>query len=238
MAKEFTGVWIPKAIYQSQDLNPTDKLILADIFNLCENGGLFFKSNATIANEINISIRSVSRSIKKLTDLNYVSCTYDGRARVVILTRTLDTMTNSLDTSTSTIDKLTSQQSQSDSSAKPNSLNSIHNKEPLKEHFKKHISKEEVIYPFQEKDFKDTWKIWIEERRENSYKKYSLRAEQGALHNLQKISNNDYKTAITIINYSISHGWRGLFPISEREKRQRAPDISMEEAIKWADSIK
>jgi DNA-binding MarR family transcriptional regulator len=212
MAKEFTGVWIPKAIYQGQDLNPADKLILADIFNLCENGGLFFKSNATIANEINISIRSVSRSIKKLTDLNYVSCKYDGRTRVVILTSTLDTMTNSLDTSTSTIDKLTRQQSQSDSSAKPNSLNSIHSKEHFKEPFRKQQSKE-IVFPFEEKEFLDTWEIWIDERQENGIKNYTARGEQGALTNLAEISDYDYQTAIDIINESIINGWHGLFEL-------------------------
>ena len=205
MAKEFTGVWIPKAIYKSQDLNPTDKLILADIFNLCENGGLFFKSNETIANEINISIRSVSRSIKKITDLNFVSCKYDGRARVVILTSTLDTMT-------STLDNLTSQQSQSDSSATPNSLYSIHSKEPFKEPFRKQ-NRKEIVFPFEEKEFLDTWDIWIDERQEHGMNEYTARGEQGALTNLAEISDYDYQTAIDIINQSIIHGWNGLFEL-------------------------
>ena len=55
MAKQFTGVWIPKAIYQDDKLTPTDKLILADIFNLCADNGEYFKTNETISNEININ---------------------------------------------------------------------------------------------------------------------------------------------------------------------------------------
>ena len=41
--------------------------------------------------------------------------------------------------------------------------------------------KKEVIYPFQEKEFLEAWNIWIEERAANNYKKYTERAEQGAL---------------------------------------------------------
>ena len=89
MAKEFTGVWIPKAIYQDDKLSPTDKLILADIFNLCCEGGDYFKTNDTIAKEINISTPSVSRTIKKLTNLNYIKCEYNGRSRLIKMISTL-----------------------------------------------------------------------------------------------------------------------------------------------------
>ena len=83
MSKEFKGVWIPKEIYLRKGLTPTDKLVFADIFNLCTSKSEYFKANDTIAKEVNISIPSVSRTIKKLINLNYVKCEYNGRLRLI-----------------------------------------------------------------------------------------------------------------------------------------------------------
>ena len=120
------------------------------------------------------------------------------------------------------LSKLIKQPYQIDKADLSNCVDSIQDSKQLS----KHISKG-VIYPFQEKEFKEAWKIWIEERAANKYKKYTERAEQGALHKLQKISNHDYKTAITIINESISNGWRGLFAL--KESKQNSPELDIEE---------
>jgi len=208
MAKEFKGVWIPKEIYQDRELNPTEKLILSDIATL----GEYFKSNETIAIEVGVSQCTVSRSIKKLDELSYIKTQYDGRTRLIKLR--------------STLIKMIKQPYQIDKADLSNCVDSIQDSKQLS----KHISKG-VIYPFQEKEFLDTWKIWIEERAANKYKKYTERAEQGALHKLQKISNHDYKTAITIINESISNGWRGLFAL--KGKSQEHPKITHEGTLKW-----
>ncbi len=209
MAKEFRGVWIPKEIYQDRELNPTEKLILSDIATL----GEYFKSNETIAIEVGVAQCTVTRSIKKFEKLGYIKTQYDGRTRLIKLR--------------STLSKLLKQTKQIAEADYANSLHSIQDSKQLS----KHISKG-IVYPFEEKEFKDTWKIWIEERRANQYKKYSERAEQGALHKLQKISDHDYKTAIAIINESISNGWRGLFAL--KESKQNSPKLDFEESVKWA----
>ena len=233
MAKEFTGVWIPKAIYEYQDINPTDKLILTDIFNLCKNSGLFFKSNETIALEVGVSRATASRSITKLINKGYITKSFDGRNRRLKLTHQethIDSSGGSNRVGRKL--KLTQQEAQIDSAVGSNCGTSIQDSIQPSIHLSKHLSIKEVVYPFQEKEFKDTWKIWIEERRENSYKKYSKRAEQAALHNLQKISNNEYRKAIEIINQSISQGWRGLFAL--KESKQRKPEFNSEKILAWA----
>jgi predicted HTH transcriptional regulator len=228
MAKEFKGVWIPKAIYQDKALNPTDKLIMSDIFTL----GEYYKSNETIALEVGVSRATASRAITNLIDKGYITKYFDGRNRRLKLTH----QPNQIDSpggsnSVSRKLKLTQQEAQIDSAAGSNCVTSIQDSIQPSIHLSKHVSKG-VIYPFQEKEFKDTWKIWIEERRENSYKKYSLRAEQAALHNLQKISNNEYRTAIKIINQSISHGWRGLFAL--KSSKQTKPEFDSKKILEWA----
>jgi len=212
MAREFTGVWIPKAIYQDDKLSPTDKLILADIFNLCAEGGDYFKTNDTIAKEINISTPSVSRTIKKLTNLSYIKCEYNGRSRLIKMI--------------STLIKLIKQPNQIDKAAISKRLDSIHSSK----HIKKHISKE-VVLPFESDKFKKTWEIWLDERKQQKRKKYTLRGEQAALHNLQKISNNDEKQAIKIIEQSITQGWQGLFALKGGANRNA---LDTQQALSWA----
>ncbi len=209
MAKEFRGVWIPKEIYQDRELNPTEKLILSDIATL----GEYFKSNETIAIEVGVAQCTVTRSIKKFEKLGYIKTQYDGRTRLIKLRMTLS--------------KLLKQTKQIDEADYANCLHSIQDSKQLS----KHISKG-VVFPFKEKEFKEAWKIWIEERAANKYKKYTERAEQAALHKLQKISNHDYKTAIAIINESISNGWRGLFAL--KASKQNSPELDIEKTLKWA----
>lgn len=209
MAKEFKGVWIPKEIYQDKGLNPTEKLILSDIAAL----GKYFKTNETIALEVGVAQCTVTRSIKKFEKLGYIKTQYDGRTRLIKLR--------------STLSKLLKQTKQIAEADYANCLHSI--QDSIQPSI--HVSKE-VVFPFKEKEFLDTWKIWIEERRESGIKKYTNRGEQSALHKLQKISNHDYKTAIAIINESISNGWRGLFAL--KSSQQASSGHNFEEAVAWA----
>ena len=207
MSKEFKGVWIPKEIYQDKDLNPTEKLILSDIATL----GEYFKSNETIGKEVGVSQCTVSRSITQLNDKGYIQTQYDGRTRLIKLQRTLI--------------KLIKQPYQNDIAALSNCKDSIQSSKQSSIHISK-----EVIYPFQNKEFIEAWSVWVLERKEKRLKSYTQRGEQSALHNLQKISNDDYKTAIQIINNSITHGWQGLFAL--KEQKTRAPKIT-QNTLDW-----
>ena len=212
MAKEFTGVWIPKAIYQMHDITPVGKLILADIFNLCKSSDGYFKSNETIAKEVGVSVTTVSRTIKHLVLAGMINSSYDGRTRLIKLTRALA--------------KLTKQTYQIDKADLSNRPHSIHSSIQLK----KHISKE-VVLPFESDEFKNTWDIWIDERKQQKRKKYTERGEKATLHNLQKISNNNEKQAIKIIKQSITQGWAGLFALKGGAERKQ---LNAEQALKWA----
>ena len=70
---------------------------------------------------------------------------------------------------------------------------------------------EGVLLPFDSQEFKDSWIMWKQERKEQKKKPYTLRGEQAQLHRLQKLSDNDQRTAIDIITYSITQGYQGLF---------------------------
>tara|TARA_R110000822_G_scaffold3661_1_gene15792 strand:- start:131 stop:775 length:645 start_codon:yes stop_codon:yes gene_type:complete len=209
VSKEFKGVWIPKEIYQDKELNPTEKLILSDIATL----GEYFKSNETIGKEVGISQCTVSRSITQLCDKGYIQTQYDGRTRLIKLQRTLI--------------KMIKQPYQIDKADISNCEDSIQSSIQSSIHISK-----EVIFPFQNKEFIEAWKVWVLERKEKRLKSYTQRGEQSALHNLQKISGDNYKTAIQIINNSITHGWQGLFAL--KEQKTKRPKLDYEAARAWA----
>ena len=259
LSKEFKGVWVPKAIYLFKELTPWDKFILSDIHSLCSSNQIYFKSNSTIGEEVGVSIPSVSRSVKKLVQLGLITSTYDGRIRHIKQTKALikkinqatqsdeapnqidalpsqigappsqiDEGSNQNDKGSSQRDKGSSQRDDSDSSER---LDSIQESKHLSIQTSIHISKE-VVYPFNKIEFIEAWKIWIQERKEKQLRNYTQRGEQSALHNLQKISGDDYKTAIQIINNSITHGWQGLFAL--KEQKTKRPKLDYEAARAWA----
>ena len=228
-----TGVWIPIEIWKLSELTLLERYIYSDIFSFNKVGRVYFKTNSKLAEECNCSNASITRAISNLVKLDHIKVKQSSPVRKLV--------PNQIDEAPKQIDEAPNQIDEP-----PNQI-----EEPprqIDEHISKVISKgiskrinkvikEAVVFPFQEKEFLDTWKIWIDERRESGIKKYTNRGEQSALHKLQKISNHDYKTAVAIINESISQGWRGLFAL-KRDKQQGLPEISMEEAIKWADNIR
>ena len=238
LSKEFKGVWVPKAIYLFKELTPWDKFILSDIHSLCSSNQIYFKSNSTIGEEVGVSIPSVSRSVKKLVQLGLITSTYDGRIRHIKQTKALikkinqasqfDEGSNQNDKGSSQSDEGANQRDDSDSSER---LDSIQESKHLSIQPSIHFNKE-VVYPFNKIEFIEAWKIWIQERKEKQLRNYTQRGEQSALHNLQKISNDDYKTAIQIINNSITHGWQGLFAL--KEPKTKRPKLDYEAARAWA----
>lgn len=214
MAKEFKGVWVPIAIYQDKQLNPTEKLILSDIATLTE----YFKSSETIANEIGVSRATITRAIKNLKKKEYIEISYNG------LNRVIRSNTDRLNMSHSKAQNDTGK-AQNEPKQGSKRATSIHTSiQPSI-----HISKG-VIFPFDEKEFIEAWSVWLSERKAKKLRKYTELGEQTALHNLQKISNNEYKTAILIINNSITHGWQGLFPI---KKQKSASFETTQNTIDW-----
>lgn len=73
-------------------------------------------------------------------------------------------------------------------------------------------SANKIIYPFDTKDFKDNWDIWLKYKQQRK-DKYTPIGEQGALKKLSVLANGKVNTAIAIIHQSIENGWAGLFEL-------------------------
>ena len=81
MEREFKGVWIPAEIWLDARLSLVEKALYAEIDSFSGNGKTFHKANETIQNEYGISRPTISKAIKKLSDLGFIEATFDGRTR-------------------------------------------------------------------------------------------------------------------------------------------------------------
>ena len=223
-----TGVWIPIEIWRLSELTLLERYIYSDIYSFNKVGRVYFKTNSKLAEECNCSNASITRAISTLIKLDHIKVKQSSPVRKLVPNQ-IDEAPKQIDEAPNQIDEPPNQIEE------PPRQIDAHISKVISKGISKRINKvikEDLVFPFQEKEFKDTWKIWIEERRESGIKKYTNRGEQSALHKLQKISNHDYKTAIAIINESISNGWRGLFAL--KGGKQDSPGHNLEEAIAWA----
>ena len=211
--REFLGIWIPAEVWLDTRLTMTEKAFLAEVESFTKNGKTFHKSNDTIRQQYGITPKTVQRIIKKLVQLELLECYFNGRVRHLSLGRLVKMST------------LHRQNVDSASSKFPHT-NTV-------ERTTKNTSKKEVVYPFTETEFLEMWKTWLQERRDRRYKSYTENGEQAALHNLKKMSNDDYRTAIAIIQQSIAQGWQGLFELKGAKSGKR-PELDREQALAWA----
>ena len=78
--KEYTGVWIPADVMESEELSPMEKLLYGEIagFRTC------YASNAWFANRLGRCERSIRRMISHLIELGFVEdCGFNGRFRLI-----------------------------------------------------------------------------------------------------------------------------------------------------------
>jgi hypothetical protein len=83
------------------------------------------------------------------------------------------------------------------------------------------IKEEGLIFPFDSIEFKETWKMWKEYKKdEHKFNYKSIISEQAALKSLSNDSNCDEQMAIKIIMQSIENGWKGFFKIQNNGKQK------------------
>jgi len=82
VTRQFKGIWIPAEIWLSKELKPIDKILLADIDSFTGNGKAFYKSNATIAEDLCVSVSTAKRAIKTLLTQNHINISGTTTTRV------------------------------------------------------------------------------------------------------------------------------------------------------------
>jgi hypothetical protein len=83
--RAWKGTWIPKSIWENENLTWMEKCIWAEIFNLDDDDkGGCWASNAFLAKKFNTSPQTITNTICKLKKLNLIKqVCFDGRTRVL-----------------------------------------------------------------------------------------------------------------------------------------------------------
>ena len=213
MERQFKGIWIDADIWLHPRLSAVDKVLLADIHSFTGNGKTFYKTNDTLAQELFVSVKTVSRSMKKLSEMGLIRIGGTKRKRLAWSLYQSGQIDH--DAGHNVLD--TSQNVSSDGSDCPTTNTSTSPSTNTS-------TERELVYPFGDERFKKAWAEWIQERRDRRLRKYTLRGEQSALSNLGKISNLDLETALAIIQQSIAQNYQGLFPIKHDKRTSKKFD--------------
>ena len=84
MQRDFKGVWIPKEVWLSEELDIIDKVVLTEITSLDNKETGCYASNSYLASFCNCSERKISSSIAKLSRLKLIDIfKTDGRKRYI-----------------------------------------------------------------------------------------------------------------------------------------------------------
>lgn len=77
--------------------------------------------------------------------------------------------------------------------------------------------KAEIIFPFDDENFKTQWQHWkIYKAKELKFKYKTIQSEQAALNELANKAKGDEKTAIAIMHQSMANGWKGFFELKNK----------------------
>ena len=67
--RAFKGIWIPREIWLESHLTAVERVLWAEIDSFTGQGSSYYKTNQQAAEELGISVRNVSRVIKRLEEL-------------------------------------------------------------------------------------------------------------------------------------------------------------------------
>ena len=84
------GFFVIQSIWDIEELDVVESLILADIVDMASRKKTYFKSNSAIAKHCKCSISKVTKAIARLIELGYISMSnFDGRKRTLMPNNTL-----------------------------------------------------------------------------------------------------------------------------------------------------
>ncbi|MBV5313676.1 MAG: hypothetical protein JZU47_10295 [Prolixibacteraceae bacterium] len=73
-----------------------------------------------------------------------------------------------------------------------------------------------VELPWNEPQFSQCWKLWMDYKKQQFQFTYKLIGEQGALKDLVELSGGNMEKAIAIVHQSIRKGWKSFYELQEQ----------------------
>lgn len=211
MDRKFKGVWIPAPIFLHPQLNAVEKILWADINSFTASGDSnFYKSNKVLAEQYGVSERTISNSITKLRKLDLVEAVYQGGRTRTLLCKDVHGCEAGSQILRGRVEESARQGSKICEAGSQNLLHRI----PKKNTIENTIIEQEDL-GWDSERFKVAWLEWLKYRRETNLKT-SPTGLKASITKLLKISGGDESVAIEIINESIANGWKGFFPLKDR----------------------
>ena len=213
MKQKFNGIWIPEEIWELEDLNPMQRIFLSKVHALSQKDGSCWAGDDFLAEALRVSPQYVRKMRQTLCESEYLECQGYGHQRKMTINLKVKEATTVATRKTKKQPQLQKKQPQLQDLQPEAQLKATTVAKSIDYTIeqKEDNTIEGVLMPFDSQEFKDSWIMWKQERKEQKKKPYTLRGEQAQLHRLQKLSDNDQRTAIEIITYSIAQGYQGLF---------------------------
>lgn len=199
------GVYIPPEVWAIKELSLAERVLVSEIATLSSDDRVCFASNAYFAELLGCSRESIKKYLSHLKRSGIIDISKEQTARTIEIKGYKYLPMEGKKLPNPRVKIYPNKGKKLPSTIYRDTSKSI--EEGVK---KKEV---EVVLPFNSIEFTNTWALWLDERKERKLKSYTKRGEQAALHNLQKISNNEEQRAIEIVRQSIAQGWQGLFPL-------------------------
>lgn len=234
--RDFKGVWIPKEIWLNKELSAVDKCILTEISSL-DNENHCTASNEYLAEFCGVSVSTVTRTIKKLKEMNLIETemvtSNTGSYRIIKLSKANGSNQNDETGLIKMIDNYNSNNINNKVLSKDNTsefdFGGCLESKPKNSLYKKCLA---LIDDFT--DLPEIRKALIEflnYRLEIKDKPFYVNQFKGMLKALDKAVEETYKynkdvTYVDVIEYAIQRGWLNFYPIPEKQpySKQSTPD--------------
>lgn len=127
--------------------------------------------------------------------------------------------------SESLITRMRKWESCKDNGSKPKKKEKKANSKPIKSELKANsehkIRLDKNILDYKDKKIEEAWLIWVEYKKNQFKFRYkTTSSEQIGINELIKLCDNNFDLALSIVNQSISNGWKGLFALKNISKNR------------------
>lgn len=201
-------------------INIVDAIILSDINYFCKNYNNYYKKNRTIAEELNISDRTVSRVIKTLeNELNFIRTKQITRGRMIEVTTELHNTILSLN-------PLHGQNVYGRQNGEvPRQNGEVNNLDKLST-LPRQNGEVNILDKNKEKNKEKNKSVYFENTELNllfldflSFRKKHLKAANTSIaigRLIDKLKNVSEDEAIEMLNESIVNSWKSVFPLRKK----------------------
>ena len=227
-----------EVLRRSAGMSLSQVAIWADAWTWAQNDRKAYRTNAQIAEMLNITERSASRAIKELASIGAIEVRMlNGRQRLItaihpdkwqtpdvnVHRRARPSTQTSTDVNVYPPPTPTSTHPRRERPPTPDV--DVHQEENREENrIEKRIEKKErekkteIVMPWPSDEFAQMWQEWKDYKKaEHRFTYKSPRTEQATLHKLQQDAKDNEQLAIFAITKSITSGWKGLFINSKLE---------------------